>query len=246
MKARLHIGTSGWHYKHWLGNFYPPKLPPAKMFEWYARHFRTVELNNSFYRLPTEDAFLHWRSQAPPGFTFAVKASRFITHMKKLKDPHSSVEKFFQRALLLNEKLGPVLFQLPPGWPVNLDRLEEFLAVLPSGLRYVFEFRDESWHSESVYRILRRHNAALCVHDWRAAQGPAVITADFTYVRMHGPSGAYHGSYSNFQLENWASRIEGWGTSLAAIYLYFNNDQGGFAVRNAQTLQGFVGLRAAA
>lgn len=246
MRATVHIGTSGWHYKHWLGNFYPSKLPAAKMFEWYSRYFHTVELNNSFYRLPTEEAVLRWRELAPPGFTFALKASRFITHMKKLKDPEPSIHKFFDRAFLLNRKLGPILFQLPPNWPVNLVRLEEFLETLARGHRYVFEFRDKSWHTPAVYRILHRYNAALCMHDWHATRGPAEITANFTYVRMHGPAGNYQGSYSQARLENWAERIERWRSQLAAVYVYFNNDQAAFAVTDAMRLQEQVAVSAAA
>lgn len=246
MNAKLHIGTSGWHYKHWLGGFYPAKTPPAKMFEWYSRHFDTVELNNSFYRLPTEQAFLHWRAHAPTGFTFAVKASRFITHMKKLKDPEISLDRFFERARLLREKLGPILFQLPPRWPVNVERLKSFLEALPPRYRYVFEFRDASWNIQPVYRLLRRHNAALCIHDWRANQSPNEITADFTYVRMHGPEGTYQGGYSTQHLEQLAECTNRWRSALDAIYVYFNNDQGGFAVRDASALRELLNVPRAA
>jgi uncharacterized protein YecE (DUF72 family) len=246
MKARLYIGTSGWHYKHWVGKFYPSKLAPAKMFDWYSRYFDTVELNNSFYRLPAQETFLSWRTLAPPGFMFAVKASRFITHMKKLKDPQASIEKFFERAQLLNEKLGPVLFQLPPRWPANLERLESFLEELPPRNRYVFEFRDPSWHAPEVFRILRHHNAALCNHDWRDIHGPSELTADFTYIRMHGPSGTYQGSYGSEDLERLAGRLDRLRSELKSVYIYFNNDQGGFAVQNAMTLREFIERRAVA
>lgn len=246
MNAKLHVGTSGWHYKHWLGDFYPAKIPAGKMFEWYARHFDTVELNNSFYRLPTHDAFLHWRALAPPGFTFAVKASRFITHMKKLKDPEISLENFLERVQLLHEKLGPVLFQLPPQWPVNVERLESFLAALPQTYRFVFEFRDPSWNTPTVYRILRRHNVALCIHDWRANQSSQEVTADFAYIRMHGPEGTYQGGYSAQHLETLAARMDRWRSELAAVYVYFNNDQGGFAVRDAVFLRQLLAMDAAA
>lgn len=246
MDPVLRIGTSGWHYKHWMGNFYPDGLATNKMFEWYSRHFNTVELNNSFYRLPTEEAFSAWRNRAPLGFTFAVKASRFITHMKKLKDPELAIEKFFHRALLLREKLGPILLQLPPRWPVNIERLQDFLRAIPSGPRYVFEFRDESWHTPEIYRILARHNVALCIHDWRAAHGPIEITADFAYVRMHGPSGEYHGSYDEGTLQEWAQRLHRWRSELSAIFVYFNNDQGGHAITNALTLERMSETRAAA
>lgn len=143
MSAKLRIGTSGWHYQHWRGSFYPAKLPPAEMLAWYARHFDTVDLNNTFYRLPTEDALLRWSQTAPPGFTFSVKASRFITHLKRLREPHDPIELFFSRVELLGDRLGPILFQLPPNWPLNFERLQQFLPALPAKHQYAFEFRDQ-------------------------------------------------------------------------------------------------------
>src|SRR3954447_20193838 len=150
--AEVYIGTSGWHYKHWKGPFYPEKLANSKLFDYYAERFRTVELNNTFYRLPTESAVDTWRDCAPANFVFAVKGSRFLTHMKKLKDPGPGVEKFFSRIDLLKGKLGPILFQLPPNFGVNLERLEEFLDMLPRQHRYAFEFRNESWNDARVLR----------------------------------------------------------------------------------------------
>lgn len=207
------------------------------MFEFYARHFETVEINNSFYRLPTATTFDAWRESSPKDFCFAVKASRFITHMKKLKDPESSSEKFFLVAERLRKKLGPILFQLPPRWKVNVERFSEFLASLPSGHKYVIEFRDESWFVPQVFELMRKYNVAFCIHDFADMKVPNEITADFTYVRFHGPTSAkYFGSYSDAQLRRWAKRIEEW-HALSAVYVYFNNDPGGEAVKNAQTLK---------
>jgi uncharacterized protein YecE (DUF72 family) len=240
--AAVHIGTSGWHYKHWKGPFYPEKLPASKMLEFYTRHFDTVEMNNSFYRLPPENAVVQWRESTPRSFCFAVKGSRFLTHMKKLKDPEPGIEKFFSRVDLLGPKLGPVLFQLPPWWEVNAERLEAFLGALPRRRRYAFELRNPTWHTEEVYRILRRHNAAFCIFEIAGFHSGIRITANFTYVRLHGPGGAYQGSYKAQTLEQWADQIRGWSTELRAIYIYFDNDQAAYAVENAlalkRTLQG--------
>lgn len=236
---KIHIGTSGWHYKHWLdGVFYPAGMPPAQMFQFYAQHFDTVEINNSFYHLPSATAFDNWRDSSPARFHFAVKASRFITHMKKLKDPTPSSEKFFLVADRLGKKLGPILFQLPPRWKVNVERLSEFLEALPGRHKYVFEFRDETWLVPEVYELLRRHKAAFCIHDFADMKIPTEITAGFTYIRFHGPTSAkYFGSYSSAQLKTWARRIEEWSEQLSAIYVYFNNDPGGEAVKNAKELK---------
>lgn len=209
------------------------------MFEFYARHFNTVEINNSFYRLPTATTFDAWRESSPKGFCYAVKASRFITHMKKLKDPESSSEKFFLVAERLRDKLGPILFQLPPRWKVNVERFSEFLAALPSGHRYVIEFRDESWFVEPVFELMRKHSVAFCIHDFADMKVPHEITADFSYVRFHGPTSAkYWGSYSDQDLRAWAKRIKGW--KLKTVYAYFNNDPGGEAVKNALAFKKFL------
>ena len=237
MAGRVYIGTSGWHYKHWCGVFYPENLPVKQQFSFYAQYFDTVELNNSFYRLPSDSTFLAWRENSPPNFLYAVKASRFITHMKKLQDPINSTARFFHGAELLAEKLGPILFQLPPRWKRNLQRLDEFLEALPKNHQYVFEFRDESWLVPEVYRVLRHHNAAFCIHDLASMQMPLEITADFTYLRFHGPGEAkYSGSYPTGSLREWASRIKSWRKDLSSVYAYCNNDVGGQANRNALTL----------
>jgi uncharacterized protein YecE (DUF72 family) len=241
MTATIHIGTSGWYYKHWMSVFYPNGTSPGDRFKFYARHFDTVEINNSFYKLPAMETFEKWRDAAPGRFTFAVKASRFITHMKKLKDPSTSSAKFFLAAEHLGPKLGPILFQLPPHWHLDIQRLEEFLAALPTGYRYVFEFRDATWLDPNAYQLLREHNAAFCVHDFADMTIPHEITADFTYVRFHGPTSTkYSGSYSEAQLRRWAEWIREQRTTLKAVYVYFNNDPGAAAVANALTLKRLV------
>jgi uncharacterized protein YecE (DUF72 family) len=237
MGATVSIGTSGWHYRHWRGSFYPSKFPSAGMLEWYARHFPTVEINNSFYRLPTERAILQWRDTVPPGFFFSVKASRFITHLKKLREPEDPIALFFSRVELLGQTLGPILFQLPPNWPVNLERLEQFLLALPAKHQCVLEFRDQSWCIAPVYELLRRYKVALCMHDWRGISWPMEVTADFTYIRLHGPSGTYQGDYTAKMLRDWGTRIRRWQNSLGKIFVYFNNDQGGYAIKNALSLE---------
>src|SRR5262249_29890250 len=238
MSADIRIGTSGYHYKHWVGTFYPPKTPPARMLDYYARHFDTLELNNSFYRLPDSGAFASWREATPRNFVFAVKASRFITHNKKLKDPENALHNLLPRAQRLGKKLGPVLFQLPPQWRVNLARLEALLEVLPGQHRYAFEFREPSWITPEVNRVLRRFNAAFCIYELAGYRSPLSITADFAYVRLHGPgAGKYQGSYSRSALRTWGQRVRSWAESLKAIYVYFDNDQAGYAAQNALALR---------
>jgi len=209
----------------------------------YVRHFDTAELNNSFYRLPTEAAFSAWRDAVPRGFVFAVKASRYLTHLIKLKDPLQAVQNLIPRAENLGEKLGPFLFQLPPRWRVNVERLQGLLEVLPPQHRYAFEFRDDSWHSAEVLQVLRQHNAALCIFHLAGFSSPAEITADFAYVRLHGPGGKYQGSYSQADLRAWSDRIQQWRKKLKAIYIYFDNDQAGYAARDALHLKAMLAER---
>jgi uncharacterized protein YecE (DUF72 family) len=240
--GRVYVGTSGWHYAHWRENFYPADLPTTRWLEFYAGRFETVEINNSFYQLPSEDTFRQWRATSPAGFCFAIKASRFITHMKKLTDPQTSTARFFERAALLAEKLGPILFQLPPHWRPNLDRLDAFLSALPAGWKYAFEFRDPSWLISQVYEILARHNAALCVYDFNGRTSPMERTADFVYVRLHGPGGPYQGKYSPETIGEWARFIAdcsspGKGPGVGqSVFCYFDNDTAGYAPQNAREL----------
>ena len=207
------------------------------MLEFYVQRFDTVEINNSFYRLPSEEAFREWRKNTPPGFCFAVKGSRFITHNKKLKDPEPSLELLLPRAEKLKEKLGPILFQLPPMWRLNVERLEGFLGALPRRHRYSFEFRNETWNTPAVYEILRKHNAAYCMFQLAGFQSPLEITADFAYIRLHGPGGKYQGSYSDAELREWADRIRSWRRGLEAVYVYFDNDEAAYAAHNALRLK---------
>lgn len=236
--TEIRVGCSGWHYKYWVGPFYPEGTRPSEMLPYYLRYFDTVEINNSFYRLPERATFEAWRKATPPNFQFAVKASRFITHMKKLKDPHQSIARFFESVAGLEEKLGIILFQLPPAWKLNYERLEEFLGALPAGYRYTVEFRELSWMNDRVLDLLKKHNVAFCIYQLAGYMSPLEITADFTYVRLHGPTGyKYQGSYSDEALEQWASQIRRWSRSLRGIYFYFDNDDSGYAAHNAITLR---------
>jgi uncharacterized protein YecE (DUF72 family) len=238
MACDIRIGTSGFHYKHWKGPFYPAKCPASKMLDYYLKHFDTVELNNTFYRLPEARAFDCWREATPENFIFVVKASRFITHNKKLKDPENALDNLLPRAAHLGEKLGPILFQLPPHWRVNPERLTKLLEILPRDLRYAFEFRELSWINPQVESILKRFDAAFCIYELAGYRTPLLITADFAYVRLHGPaSGKYQGNYSFEKLEGWAKRIDKWARDLKAIYVYFDNDQAAYAAANALALK---------
>jgi len=243
LPAEIRIGTSGWHYKHWLGNFYPQKLPASKMLAYYYEHFDTVEVNNSFYMLPKFETMHAWRDATPVNFQFAVKASRFLTHNKKLKDPQNALDNFLPRAEALGKKLGPILFQLPPSWRINAERLTEFLEALPRYHRYTFEFREQSWICDEICQILKQYNAAFCIYDIGGFHSPIQVTADWTYVRLHGPGKKYQGSYSEQVLDEWAERIRNWSANLKAIYVYFDNDQAGYAAQNALTLRKMVGFR---
>jgi len=236
MSLNYYIGTSGWHYDHWRGRFYPEKLAKAKWLEFYTSHFATVELNNSFYRLPSEAAFTTWRDSSPANFTFAVKVSRFITHIKRLKDTGEAVEKFITRAKILGEKLGPLLYQLPPNMHRNDEVLESFLSTLPQGMKHVFEFRHQSWLEEEVLAILHKYNMGFCIFDMPSVSCPLVATADFAYIRFHGSADLYWGYYSDEELAGWAKRLVNLARNLKAVYIYFNNDAEAFAVRNARTL----------
>ncbi len=240
MSLPYYIGTSGWHYEHWRNRFYPEQLTKAKWLEFYATHFATVELNNSFYHLPSETAFANWRDSSPANFIFAVKVSRFITHMKRLKNTEEAVDKFITRAKILDQKLGPLLYQLPPNMHRNDDLLESFLSTLPQGMKHVFEFRHQSWLEEKVFDILHKYNMGLCVFDMPSISCPLVATADFAYVRFHGSTGLYFSCYSDEELADWAKRLADLASNLKALYIYFNNDAEAFAVRNALTLGNYL------
>jgi uncharacterized protein YecE (DUF72 family) len=242
MSMEVRIGTSGWVYQHWRGIFYPEELRPSDWFSFYARTFDSVEINNSFYRLPEATTFAAWREQAPPGFLYTVKASRYLTHQKKLKDPEEPLWRFFERASQLGETLGPVLYQLPPRWQLNLPRFEHFLASLPPGHTHVVELRDQSWVAEPTFQLMERYGVAHCIHDMAPLQIPVRVTARAAYLRLHGPA-RYSGSYPAAELERWARAIEGWRAQGLAVYVYFNNDIGGHALANALTLRALVAPR---
>jgi uncharacterized protein YecE (DUF72 family) len=208
-------------------------MPQREWLEYYVRHFDTVEVNNTFYRLPPEGVFETWRARTPKPFLFAVKASRFLTHMKKLKDPEEPVERLFSRACELRSKLGPVLYQLPKQLPKNVERLSGFLQVLPRRVKHAIEFRDPSWYDDEVMRLLRRHNVALCLHDMAGSEPPRALTARFTYVRFHGATGRYNGAYSAAALDDWAQWLV---ANDVPAFVYFNNDIGGHAPRDATRL----------
>jgi len=234
---KLYVGTSGWVYSHWRERFYPQGLAQAKWLEYYNRHFSTVELNNSFYRLPSEKAFTAWRERSSPGFVYAVKASRLITHLKKLRNVEEILKNFLTRTRILEEKLGPLLYQIPPNMPRNDKVLEYFLQLLPSDLRHVFEFRNESWLDEEIFALLRDRNIGFCIYDMPGFTTPIVATTDFAYIRFHGSANLYGSCYSNADLERWANRIGELGSDLKAVYTYFNNDAEAFAIENARTLR---------
>jgi uncharacterized protein YecE (DUF72 family) len=233
----LHIGTSGWSYEHWKGPFYPEKISGDEMLPAYADQFSTVEINATFYRLPSAKTVKHWKQAVPDDFIFAVKASRYITHQKKLNDPKESTKKFFDRLSLLGNKLGPVLFQLPPNWHKDEQRLSTFLDVLPKAYQYVFEFRDPSWFDQTIINQLKQKNASFCIYDLEGNESPMCITANFIYVRLHGPGARYQGSYGDKLLKKWIKRFNQWADNGKQIYCYFNNDYEARAPLNAQLMK---------
>jgi len=240
MSLHYYVGTSGWHYTHWQDRFYPKTLTKSEWLKFYATHFTTVELNNSFYRLPSEDAFASWRDSSPADFTFAMKVSRFITHIKRLKNSKEAVEKFISRANILGAKLGPLLYQLPPNMHRNDDVLVSFLSTLPQGMKHVIEFRHQSWLEDEVFEILQKYNTGFCIFDMPSLSCPVIATADFAYIRFHGSTGLYSSCYSSEKLADWAKKLTDLTRDLKTLYIYFNNDAEAFAVRNAITLRRYL------
>ena len=238
--GEIFIGTSGWHYDHWKGPFYPGRISSKEMLPFYSNHFLSAEINNSFYRLPQKAILEHWKNTVPSGFVFSLKASRYITHMKKLKDPSRAVPPLLETAAVLGKKLGPILFQLPPRWRINLDRLDAFLRFLPDDFRYAFEFRDPSWFSEGTYKILAKCNAAFCIYHLAGRLSPKEITAGFVYVRLHGPGEAYQGQYDARTLSGWARALSTWRSEGKEIFCYFDNDQAGYAAQDALRLSEMI------
>ena len=240
MKGTIYVGTSGWHYKHWVGTFYPEGTKDSEQLSYYLKFFSTVEINNSFYRLPPAETFKNWKKAVPDDFLFAVKGSRYISHMKKLNVERANIQIFFNSVRSLREKLGPILFQLPPKWKINVQRLADFLRMLPKKHRFAFEFRNRTWYDEEIYQLLRKYNSALCIYELEHHVSPLMTTADFVYIRLHGPGGKYAGSYSDLELKKWATRARSWQRQGKDVFFYFDNDQLGYAAFNAKTLEKFI------
>jgi uncharacterized protein YecE (DUF72 family) len=243
--AAIRIGTSGWHYASWRGPFFPETLRLKDQLQFYATQFATTELNGVFYRTPTREAVQAWRAQTPADFVFAWKASKFITHWKRLTERcENSLELMESRLTLLGEKAGPVLFQLPPQFECNEERLAAFLKMLNAKRRYAFEFRHPGWYAPRVLRLLAEANVALCISDHADAPAPWRRTADFVYVRGHGPGGRYQGHYKPAALADWAEAIKRWRARGCDVYVYFDKDQTRAAPRDAARLQQLVMPRA--
>lgn len=237
---KIHIGTSGWYYDYWKGLYYDEQTPSKEFLTQYSLDFETVEINNTFYRLPSIDAIRHWKKSVPKRFIFSLKASRYITHIKRLNEPKKSLKTFFQQIRPLKSQIGVILFLIPDYVPINCERFGNFLQMLPKGYRYAFEFRNPSWFDESIYELLRNHKAAFCIYDLNGKTSPKILTADFVYVRLHGPKRAYRGSYSQKALRLWAKDFEHWAKSGKEIFCYFNNDESAYAPLNALAMKKFI------
>jgi uncharacterized protein YecE (DUF72 family) len=239
----VHVGTSGWSYDHWRGIVYPRGASSLERLDAYARRFRTVEVNNTFYRWPRDEVFSVWHDRVPEGFLITVKASRGLTQFRKLKDPGDWLERMEAGLSRLGEKRGVLLVQLPPHFAYDPGRLAAFLEQAPSGPRMAIEFRHESWHREDVYALLEAHGVAYCIMSGAALPCVLRATADFVYVRLHGPDRRhlYAGSYPDQDLRWWADRIGEWRSQGREVFAYFNNDGHGYAVRNAETLREMLG-----
>jgi uncharacterized protein YecE (DUF72 family) len=238
----VRVGTSGWEYRHWAGRFYPRGLATDRWLEHYAAEFDTVELNNSFYRLPDPEQFARWGRRVPSDFRFAVKASRYLTHVKRLRDPIEPLERFWSRARHLGPRLGPALYQLPPRWTPDLGRLEAFLDAVPNEPQAI-EFRDRRWYQETAFRLLEEDRVALCLHDMQGSETEPRPVGPFVYVRFHGSGTRYGGSYSSQWLSAWASRMAGWASDGLPVWAFFNNDAAGHAIRDADRLRSLVRRR---
>ncbi|HKV88536.1 MAG TPA: DUF72 domain-containing protein [Candidatus Dormibacteraeota bacterium] len=231
----IHVGTSGWQYRHWRDVFYPRTLSQQEWLPYFAERFQTVEVNNTFYNLPEKRVFETWARRTPRDFLLALKMSRFLTHLKRLDDPEEPVHRFMERASALGSKLGPILLQLPPGLQSDTARLEDTLAAFPPEVRVAVEFRDPSWFTEETRAILERHGAALCLADSPRRTQPAWRTADWTFVRFHEGSGLHPPGYSDEALRRWIDRLTELWTPAEDLFVYFNNDRGGHAIEDAVT-----------
>lgn len=234
----IRVGTSGFSYQHWSGVFYPTDIPQRQWLEFYSEHFNCVEINSSFYHLPSEATVVSWRERTPEKFLFVLKGSRYVSHLKRLRDCEEAVNIFYERARFLKEKLGPVLWQLPPRFDVDTDLLASFLNLLPQEPTPVLEFRDPRWFVQEVYSLLEEKKAVLCVHDMPKSRCPQIVIGPLLYLRFHGLGGSYGGNYPDEILRENA----GWAKHTRArdIYAFFNNDIGGHAVHNALTLRDFL------
>jgi len=238
--APIRIGCSGWIYRHWRGAFYPERLAVKHWFAHYAEHFDTVEINNSFYRLPKAETFDAWREQAPPGFRYAVKANRYLTQAKKLKECEAPLARMMPPFRHLGETLGPILYQLPPRFRLNLERLETFLGLVPKDVVNVFEFRDKSWYVPETLALLDRHGASFCAHDMPGSASPREAVGPIAYVRFHGGEGKYWGRYSDECLLDWTDWMVAQARSGRPVWAYFNNDAEAHAIHDALTLKAMV------
>jgi len=242
--ADLRVGCSGFLYEHWRGNFYPEDLPKNHWLEYYCQRFSTVELNVTFYRLPDRETFAKWHSATPKNFIFSLKGSRFITHVKKLKDCAEPLDAFFSRASVLKEKLGVVLWQLSPTFNMDIERLHAFLEELrPFGTRHAFEFRNKTWINKKVFTLLEHENAAVCMADYPDFLAEVPSTADFVYIRRHGKEGSHTTSYSAEFLKADSKFIKAHLKQKNDAYIYFNNDAQGHAPKNAEELTRLIGLK---
>lgn len=238
---RVRIGTSGWSYAHWKGRFYPSTLPSTAQLAWASRRLPAIEVNSTYYRLPGEATFVNWREATPDGFRFVLKAPGAITHEKRLVDVEEELDEFLSRASLLGDRLGALLFQLPPGFHADLPRLARFLDLLPQGVPCAFELRHRSWFARDTYLLLADRGAGFVVHDYGRRGTPLVETAPFVYLRLHGPSGRYRGSYGATELFAWARQVEEWVGRGFEVFVFFNNDERGHSTRNAATLREMLG-----
>ena len=239
----LFVGTSGWQYRHWRHVFYPDKRPQREWLPFFAERFQTVEVNNTFYNLPERSVFEHWRTETPDDFVFALKMSRYLTHLKRLHDPIDPVRRFMERAQALGPKMGPILLQLPPRFRANLELLDASLDVFDPSVRVAVEFRDESWFQPETQSVLERHRAALCLADSPRRNQPALRTAGWAFIRFHEGAGSRAPGYERSALAAWVTRIAQMWPQTADVYVYFNNDTAGHAIRDAAV---FAQLAAAA
>ena len=247
MGGEVRVGTSGWQYDDWRGVVYPEDLPKRRWLAHYVKRFPTVEVNSTFYRLARESAVKEWRDNAPPGFEFVLKGSRFITHQKKLNDPGPPLERFFEPLGRVLDRTAVILWQLPGRWRRNAERLDAFLGALPSGLRYAVEFRDDDWFHDESYEVLDRHGVAnVWLSSSLTSQHGFVATGDHVYVRFHGldPEAPYRYDYSREELGPWAQRLRGIAGEGTPAWVFFNNDYEGHAVRNAEALTDLLGYAA--